>query len=101
MKITASQLRMIIKEEVKRAKRVNLHENPLAMVDSDLGNALTDAVKDAISSTVALRRDIDVDATDVRDSLDNMEISSAIEDMVMNVAEYLSEQGILPSDVES
>lgn len=98
MKITTTQLRRIIKEEVKRAKRVNLHENPLAMVDSFLGNALTDAVKDAISSTIALR--YDVDATVVKDSLEDMEISSAIEDMVMNVAKHLSKEDILPPDAE-
>lgn len=98
MKITTTQLRRIIKEEVKRAKRVNLHENPLAMVDSPLGNALTDAVKDAISNTIALQHD--VVAAVVRDSLEDMEISTAIEDMVMNVVEHLSKEGILPPDAE-
>ena len=94
MKITVNQLRRIIKEEVKRAKRVNLHENPLAMVDSDLGNALTDAVKNAISSTV--KRQTGANFDDIKDFLDDMEISNTIEDMVMSVAQRMSEEGILP-----
>ena len=93
MKITVNQLRRIIKEEVKRAKRVNLHENPLAMVDSDLGNALTDAVKNAISSTVV---QTGANFDDIKDFLDDMEISNTIEDMVMSVAQRMSEEGILP-----
>lgn len=106
MKITASQLRRIIKEEVKRAKRVNLHENPtVAMVDSFVGNALTQAVKDTIVNA-------NPDNPDAQDLLDDMEISRTIEGMVdaalagpdfknflTNLSGFLSKQGLeLPDE---
>lgn len=79
MKITTNQLRRIIKEEVKRAKRVNLHEIGTEMVDDDLGNAVTQAVKDAISNTIP---GIDV-------HLDDVEISARIEDFVADLLDSI------------
>ena len=85
MKITVNQLRRIIKEEVKRAKRVNLSEgNPdlAGIIEMNLSEE-GPAIENIVFNTI-------------KDVLDDMEISNTIEDMVMSVAQRMSEEGILP-----
>ena len=87
MKITASQLRMIIKEEVKRAKRVNLHE-VVEMVDDPTGMSLVDDIMKQLKGVVlsAFQSQFGYDNPDLEDIIEmNIEAEgTAIENIVQN-----------------
>ena len=91
MKITASQLRMIIKEEVKRAKRVNLHE--VEMVDDPTGMSLVDDIKKQLKGVVlsAIGTQFGYDNPDLEDIIEmNIEAEgTAIENIVQNTLEEM------------
>ena len=91
MKITASQLRMIIKEEVKRAKRVNLHE--VEMVDDPTGMSLVDDIKKQLKGVVfsAIGTQFGYDNPDLEGIIEmNVEAEGdAIENIVQNTLEEM------------
>ena len=95
MKITASQLRMIIKEEVKRAKRVNLHE--VEMVDDPTGMSLVDDIKKQLKGVVfsAIGTQFGYDNPDLEEIIEmNVEAEGdAIENIVQNTLEEMDEMG--------
>ena len=100
MKITASQLRMIIKEEVKRAKRVNLHE-VVEMVDDPTGMSLVDDIMKQLKGVVlsAFQSQFGYDNPDLKGIIEmNIEAEGdAIENIVQNT---LEEMGMMEDPVK-
>ena len=91
MKITVNQLRRIIKEEVKRASHVNLHE--VEMVDDETGMALVDTIKEQLKVVVlrAFQSKLGKDNPDLEGIIEmNVEEEGpAIENIVQNTLEEM------------